>query len=146
MLHMPELFTKLKSLKHCCWLLDSQRWEGWLPKGEPECCYQNKRLGSPSYQKQQVSGTLVRNSWLGFGSTILFFTCVFREGEREKGRILSRLHASVVPNSGLGLITLRSWPEPKSRVGGLTGWTTQAPQHNLILEHFFFSLKKPHTC
>ena len=32
---------------------------------------------------------------------------------------------STKPNTGLDLTTLRSWPEPKSRVRCLTNWTTQ---------------------
>ena len=34
---------------------------------------------------------------------------------------------SVEPDVGLSLMTLRSWPEPKSRVPRLTEWATQAP-------------------
>ena len=33
----------------------------------------------------------------------------------------------VEPHTGLQFTTLRSWPEPESRVGGLTHWATQEP-------------------
>ena len=42
-------------------------------------------------------------------------------GERESERIPSRLHAvSTEPHVGFNPMTLRSRPEPKSRVGGST--------------------------
>ena len=39
---------------------------------------------------------------------------------------------SMEHNAGLDLMTMRSWPEPKSRVGCSTDWVTQAPQHMII--------------
>ena len=33
---------------------------------------------------------------------------------------------------------LRSWPEPKPRVGGLTNWATQVPQFIHVKPFFFF--------
>ena len=51
--------------------------------------------------------------------------CRGRRGEK----ILIRLHTvSMEPEVGLDLTTMRSWPEPKSRVGHLTDWATQVPQ------------------
>ena len=49
-----------------------------------------------------------------------------REGERESeaGSALSVQN----PTQGLNPWTTRSWPEPKSRVRGLTDWVTRAPQ------------------
>jgi len=52
-----------------------------------------------------------------------------REGERES-QAGSAFRAE--PDVGLNLMTVRSWPELKSRVGGLTNWATQAPQHSII--------------
>ena len=46
------------------------------------------------------------------------------EGERESQ---ADSVPSTEPNAGLHLTTLRSWPEPKSRVGRLTDWATQVP-------------------
>ena len=45
-----------------------------------------------------------------------------RWGRRDKQTVLSP-----EPKIGLGLTTLRSWPELKSRGGSLTYWATQAP-------------------
>ena len=47
-------------------------------------------------------------------------------GERE--RLSKDSPLSREPNSGLNLMTLRSRPEPKSRVRCLTGAATQVPQ------------------
>ena len=48
---------------------------------------------------------------------------------RGRERILSRLHAvSTEPDTDLDLMALSLWPEPRSVVGCLTEWTTQAPQ------------------
>ena len=46
------------------------------------------------------------------------------EGKRESQ---ADLMLSMVPNLGLDLMTLRSWPRLKSRVGHLTDWATQEP-------------------
>ena len=54
-----------------------------------------------------------------------------RVGEGQRERIPSRLRCAE-PNAGLEL-SVRSWPEPKSRVGHLTDWATQVP-----LELIFF--------
>ena len=44
-----------------------------------------------------------------------------REAERGRQRISSRGRAaSTEPDTGLELMKLRSWPEPKPRVGQLT--------------------------
>ena len=56
------------------------------------------------------------------------------EGEREK--ISSRLHTHVEPDTGLNLMTLRSQPELKPRVGHSTECTTQVPHR-----HFNKSLR-----
>ena len=52
------------------------------------------------------------------------------EGERESQ---ADSVPSTEPNAGLHLTTLRSWPEPKSRVQRLTDWATQAPLFSLFL-------------
>lgn len=41
------------------------------------------------------------------------------------------------PNMGLKLTTVRPWPEPRSRVGCSTSWTTQVPLRFNILKHNF---------
>ena len=53
-----------------------------------------------------------------------------REGERESqaGSVLS----AQSPMWGLMSHTVRSWPEPKSRVRCLTNWATQVPLYHLI--------------
>ena len=52
-------------------------------------------------------------------------------GHGQTKRILSRLPLSAEPDVELNLSTLRSWPEPKPRVGGLTDWATQVPLNNI---------------
>ena len=53
-----------------------------------------------------------------------------RERERERERILNKLHTLSAQSLmwGLNPWTMRSWPEPKPRVGHLTHRATQAPQ------------------
>ena len=52
-------------------------------------------------------------------------------GEAERGRGRESQAGSVLsaqsPTWGSNSWTVRSWPEPKSRVGHLTDWATQAP-------------------
>ena len=43
-------------------------------------------------------------------------------GEEQADSMLS-----TEPNMGFNIMTLRSWPEPKSRVGHLARWGTHAP-------------------
>ena len=52
-----------------------------------------------------------------------------RERESQAGSLLSA--QSLMP--GLNSRTARSWAEPKSRVGCLTNWATQAPHKNIYL-------------
>ena len=49
---------------------------------------------------------------------------------------------SMEPDMGLNSMTMRSQPEPKSRVRHLTNQTTQAPQYSItsILELLFFPI------
>ena len=54
-----------------------------------------------------------------------------REGERETQ---ADFPLNVEPSAGLDLMTLRSWPEWKSRVRCLTDWATHAPLYWI----FFF--------
>jgi len=49
------------------------------------------------------------------------------EGGEAEGQADSTL--STEPNAGLDSRIPRPWPEPKSRVGHLTDWATQAPLH-----------------
>ena len=59
---------------------------------------------------------------------LIFFLIEARgQGQNDRKRILRSSKLSVEPDSRLDLMTLRSWPEPKSRVRGLTNWATQAP-------------------
>ena len=53
-----------------------------------------------------------------------------RQWKEGRGReSSSRYPTGVEPTWGsLDLMTLRSWPEPKSRVGCLNNWATQVPQ------------------
>ena len=57
-----------------------------------------------------------------------------REREREADREGADSLLSWEPDSGLDPRTLRSWPEPKSRVSCLTNGTTQAPLKQLNFE------------
>ena len=50
-----------------------------------------------------------------------------RGRKRGRERIPSRLHADFRDDAGLYLTTLRSQPEPQSRVGHLIDWATQVP-------------------
>jgi len=45
------------------------------------------------------------------------------------------------PSVGLDLTTMRSWPEPKSRVGRLTNWATQVPQLRFFWERWMLAWK-----
>ena len=81
---------------------------------------------------------IIRKFMLGFFFKLLMF-CLFLErekewasewGQAERGRqmIWSRLHAmSAEPMQGSNPWTGWSGPEPKSRIGRLTYWATQAP-------------------
>ena len=60
-------------------------------------------------------------AWVGGGAE--------RERERESQ---TDCVLSTEPNAGLNARTLRSWPEPKSRVKQSTNWAIQMP----LLEHF----------
>ena len=69
------------------------------------------------------------NTWVGEG-----------QRERERGRIPSRLCTRSVNRAWcLSQIhkTVKSWPEPKSRVGRSTNWATKRPQ---CFFFFFLSL------
>ena len=78
----------------------------------------------------------------------IFFFIIFslwdREGawrggaEWERERILSKFHTQHRTRcraGSHGLLTLRSWPELKSRVRCLTDWVTQAPQLFCYFNH-----------
>ena len=54
-----------------------------------------------------------------------FISSSFLERQRERESQAGSM-PSTEPNMGLDLMTLRSWPELKSRVGHLTKWATQA--------------------
>ena len=49
-----------------------------------------------------------------------------REGERES-KAGSKLSAQSPTRGSIPRTSMRSWPEPKSRVGRLPDWATQAP-------------------
>ena len=64
-----------------------------------------------------------------------------REGERESQAV--SVLTAWSPTQGSNPWTMRSWPEPKPRVGPLTNWATQEPLF------FFFNimnLVKPRGC
>ena len=54
-----------------------------------------------------------------------------REGESQAGSMLSAQN----PKQGSISPTVRSWPEPKSRVRGSTDWTIQVTPHDLLKEN-----------
>ena len=56
---------------------------------------------------------------------------VQRERESQADSILS-----AEPDAGLNLMTLRSWPEPKPRVGRLTDCVTQVPPVSYLLDAY----------
>ena len=58
-----------------------------------------------------------------------------REGERESQASLAPPAQS--PTQDSNSWTVRSWPEPKSRVGRLTDWATQAPLQDKTFKWFF---------
>ena len=78
-----------------------------------------------------------------FSPIIQYYKCIvsydflWGEGQRERRRmrILAGSMLSMELNEGLYLTTLRSWPEPKSRVRHLTDWTTQVPQWCSFFKH-----------
>ena len=84
---------------------------------EKMVCYSNK------YDDNSLGKFTLR--WI----FLLLFLLIeqVQEGQRERERILSRLHTHKGPNAGLDLTFMRSWPELRSGVGGLTGWAAQAP-------------------
>ena len=60
-----------------------------------------------------------------------------REGQRKREReSQSDSTLSMEPDAVFHLVTLGSWPEPKSRVGHSTDWATQAP----FFAHFYIEL------
>jgi len=63
----------------------------------------------------------------------------WREGcaEGEGERIQADSALSTEPHAGLDLMTLRSRPQPKPRVGHSTDCTTQAPQGSHFYTHAF---------
>ena len=65
-----------------------------------------------------------RKRWVGVGK---------RKRERENPK---QTPCSVWPDTGLDLMTLRSWLEPKLRVGSLTDWGIQAPLVDVILSFY----------
>ena len=72
-----------------------------------------------------------------------------RERDRERQRETERERESQVgstlimePNMGLNLTTVRSWPEPKSRVGHSTDWATQVPLVFVFIVKFSCILDK----
>ena len=78
-----------------------------------------------------------------FLNNFLMFIYVFFEreslsgggAEREKERESQAGYTlSTEPNTGLDFTTLRSWPEPKSRVRRLTNWATQTPPSGSFLK------------
>ena len=72
-------------------------------------------------------------------SMSLFF--FLREGEREVKRGRGRQSLKQVPcmpstesDTGLDLMTLRSWPEPKSHIRCLNDWATWPPQLWVLMQ------------
>ena len=61
--------------------------------------------------------------------------------ERERGRERESQAGSAVTVQGSNSRTVRSWPEPKSRVGCFTDWATQVPPSILLFDrnNFFIS-------
>ena len=76
---------------------------------------------------------------------VCLFVCFFRErdsaqgGEKQRKRERENLkqapHPVQSPKVGLNLRTLRSWPEPKSRVGSLTNWAASVPLNSKWIKH-----------
>ena len=63
----------------------------------------------------------------------------YKQREEQRKRI-SRPHAlSMEPHMGFDLMTLKSWPEPKSRAGCLTNWATHVPLFLLIIMYNFYA-------
>ena len=66
------------------------------------------------------------------------------EVERGRDRIPGRLRAvSTEPDVGLNSRTVRSWPEPRSRVRCLTNWTTQVTLFLFFFKFYVFILYPP---
>ena len=57
------------------------------------------------------------------------------EGQRERKSQAGFTLSVQSPTRGSNPWTVRSWPEPKSRVRHLTDWATQAPQLGLLLKY-----------
>ena len=87
----------------------------------------------PHLHREQTWGQRPRLIHLFFPLKIYFFIFYFfeRVGGRGRGRgtegISSRLLLSTEPDAGLDPMTLRWWPEPKSRAWCLTNWAAQGP-------------------
>ena len=89
--------------------------------------YSSTTPGS-SFSKWPVE-TYFQVVWFFFFKIYLFSRLrdrMLEWGERENPQVDSVLSAE--PNVGLDRRTLRSCPEPKSRVQHLTDWATQTPQ------------------
>ena len=79
------------------------------------------------------------------------FLCLFiyyvREHKWDRGREIRKRESqegSILSAQGLmwswNSQTVRSWPEPKPRVGCFTDWTTQAPLYIVLLICLFVSI------
>ena len=89
--------------------------------------------------------TRVFLSWFELSSLFFLSLFILRERERirgggqregERGRIPSRLHAvSTEPTQGSISWTMRSWPEPKSKVRHLTDYRLQVPLQEFWYMH-----------
>ena len=68
----------------------------------------------------------------------IYFSIIYLLSERQEGggrgraTIQADTILSVEPNTGLDVTTLRSWPEPKSRVECFTKWATQVPPYPVL--------------
>ena len=112
-----EKFSKL--LSHELSSLDSTNWIR---------CIQGPEHNSPS----------PRTPWKIYLLILEERVCVHsgERGSKRRGRErISDSVVSVKPDTGLHLMTLRSWSEPKSKVGCLNNWATQAPHKEDSLEH-----------
>lgn len=67
-----------------------------------------------------------------------------REKERERQNLKQTLHWAQ-PDMGLSLMTLKSWPEPKSRGKHSTNWLTQVPPSIVLIGVDFSSLRRTWT-
>ena len=79
-----------------------------------------------------IKGNIQRITLFVFFETKRVWAGRGREGEGDRESQVGSMLPAQSPIRGSNAWTMRSWPEPKARVGRLTNWPTRVPLHYLI--------------